>query len=88
MPPRSNNFTIDGANMGNQYATGPNSISGTTLGVDGIKEYKIITSMFGAEYGMEMGSQMVIVSKGGSNTVAWRRFRVSAQQPPGCAELL
>jgi len=68
MPPRSNNFTIDGAQIGNQYGTGPNSISGSTLGVDGIKEYKIVTSMFGPEYGMSMGSQMVIVSKSGSNT--------------------
>jgi hypothetical protein len=67
MPPRSNYFSLDGANIGNQYATGPNSISGTTLGVDGIKEYKIVTSMFGPEYGMEMGSQMIIVSKGGTN---------------------
>jgi hypothetical protein len=67
MPPRSNNFTIDGAQIGNQYGTGPNSISGSTLGVDGIKEYKIVTSMFGPEYGMSMGSQMVIASKSGSN---------------------
>ncbi len=67
MPPRSNNYTIDGALMGNQYATGPGSIAGSTLGVDGIKEYKIVTNMFGPEYGMTMGSQMVIVSKGGTN---------------------
>src|SRR5260370_930066 len=68
MPPRSNNFTIDGAQIGNQYGTGPNSISGSTLGVDGIKEYKIVTSMVGPEYGMSMGSQIVIVGKSGSNT--------------------
>jgi hypothetical protein len=67
MPPRSNYFSIDGAAMGNQYATGPNSIAGNTIGVDGIKEYKIVTSMFGPEYGVSMGSQMIIVSKGGSN---------------------
>src|SRR6266849_1738616 len=67
MPPRSNNFTMDGAQIGNQYGTGPNSISGSTLGVDGIKEYRIVTNMFGPEYGMSMGSQMVIVSKGGTN---------------------
>jgi len=66
-PARSNNFTLDGAPMVNQYGTGPNSISGSTLGVDGIKEYKLVTNMFGAEYGMTMGSQMVIVSKGGAN---------------------
>jgi hypothetical protein len=67
MPPRSNTFSMDGALIGNQYGTGPNSISGSTLGVDGIKEYKIVTNMFGPEYGMNMGSQMVIVSKGGTN---------------------
>ena len=65
--PRSNSFYIDGASMVNQFGTGPNSIAGTTLGVDGIKEYRVVTSMFGAEYGMTMGSQMIIVSKGGTN---------------------
>lgn len=66
-PPRSNNFILDGAIMQNQYGTGPNSIAATTLGVDGIKEYRVITDMFGAEYGLTMGSQMVILSKGGTN---------------------
>jgi hypothetical protein len=65
--PRSNNFSIDGAIMQNQYGAGPNSIGGTTLGVDGIKEYKIVTSLFSADYGMSMGSQMIIVSKSGTN---------------------
>jgi hypothetical protein len=66
-PARSNSFTLDGALMVNQFGTGANSEAGTTLGVDGIKEYKVITNMFSADYGMTMGSQMVIVSKGGSN---------------------
>jgi Carboxypeptidase regulatory-like domain len=66
-PSRSNNFTLDGAPLVNQYGTGANSIAGSTLGVDGIREYKVVTNMFSAEYGMTMGSQMVIVSKGGTN---------------------
>ena len=66
-PPRSNNYVMDGGLLSNQYATGTNSIGGTTLGVDGIKEYKVITTNFSAEYGMTMGSQMVIVSKSGTN---------------------
>ncbi len=65
--PRSNNFTIDGAIMQNQYGAGPNSIGATTLGVDGIKEYKVVTNLFSADYGMSMGSQMIIVSKSGTN---------------------
>lgn len=65
--PRSNNYMIDGALMVTQNGTGPAGMTGNTLGVDGIKEYKVITSMFSAEYGLLMGSQMIIVSKGGSN---------------------
>lgn len=65
--PRSNSFYLDGASMVNQFGTGSNSIAGTTLGVDGIKEYKVVTSMFGAEYGMTMGSQTIMVSKSGTN---------------------
>jgi hypothetical protein len=67
LPPRSNNWTIDGALMTNQYATGGNDIAGNTLGVDGIKEYRVITNNFSADYGMMMGSQTVIVSKSGTN---------------------
>ncbi len=66
-PPRSNNFTLDGAITTNQYGTGANSEANTTLGVDGIKEYKVVTSMFSADYGMTMGSQLVIVTKSGTN---------------------
>ena len=44
------------------------SMSGGTLGIEGIREYRVITSGFGAEYGMTMGSQMMIVSKGGTNS--------------------
>jgi hypothetical protein len=66
-PPRSNFFTLDGAPIGNAYNTGPNSEGNNAMGVDGIKEFKTITSMFGAEYGMNMGAQVVMVSKGGTN---------------------
>jgi len=63
----SNNLTLDGTSMVNASGWGSSSIAGTTLGVDGIKEYKVITSAFSAEYGMTMGSQMVMVSKAGTN---------------------
>ena len=66
-PTISNNFLLDGTSIVNQSGWTGSSIAGTTLGVDGIKEYKVITSSFSAEYGMTMGSQMLIVSKGGSN---------------------
>ena len=66
-PTISNNFLLDGTSLVNQFGGSTSSEAGTTLGVDGIKEYKVITSAFSAEYGMTMGSQMVMVSKGGAN---------------------
>src|ERR1700680_2136532 len=67
-PVRSNNFTLDGAIL--QGANGRSPVagdSGDALGLDGIKEYRIVTGTFQAEYGLAMGSQMVAVSKGGTN---------------------
>jgi Carboxypeptidase regulatory-like domain/TonB dependent receptor-like, beta-barrel len=64
---RSNYFTLDGAPVGTMYARSPASEGNSTLGVDGIKEYRVITNNFPAEYGMAMGSQLVMVSKGGGN---------------------
>ena len=66
-PDRSNNFTLDGAILQNQFGRNPSSEGDTTLGVEGIKEYKVITTNFAAEYGVTMGSQMVMVSSSGTN---------------------
>jgi hypothetical protein len=66
-PVRSNNYLLDGAPMNNYVGTAGGSAVGTTLGVDGILEYRVITNSFPAEYGSSMGSQMVLVSKSGSN---------------------
>jgi hypothetical protein len=66
-PPRSNNYILDGAPLVNLYGGSSAGATGSTLGVDGIQEYKLITNSFTAEYGQTMGSQMVMVSKGGSN---------------------
>ena len=63
----SNNFLLDGTPTQNVLGYNGASAVGTTLGLDGIREYKVITNAFSAEYGMNMGSQMTIVSKGGSN---------------------
>lgn len=67
-PPRSNNFTLDGAILQTMLGRSPVAgNSGDALGVDGIKEFQIVAGTFQAEYGLAMGSQMVAVSKGGTN---------------------
>jgi len=66
-PVNSNNFLLDGTQITNQSDWGTASLAGTTLGLDGIQEFKILTSGYDASYGMKMGSEMLIVSKGGTN---------------------
>jgi hypothetical protein len=72
-PIRSNNYLLDGASMVTLYGATSSSFSGTTLGIEGIQEFRVVTNSFSAEYGMTMGSQTVIVSKSGTN-----QFRGSA----------
>jgi hypothetical protein len=66
-PVISNNFLLDGTQIANQSNWGTASFAGTTLGLDGIREFKVLTSTYDASYGMSMGSEMVIISKGGTN---------------------
>ena len=58
-PLRSNMYTLDGAIMGNIDGASASSISGESLGLDGISEYRTMTNSYGAEYGLVMGSQTV-----------------------------
>jgi hypothetical protein len=67
-PQRSNVYMLDGDLMMSASDNNGSSAMGTTLGVDGIQEYRIITNNFDAEYGMAMGSQMTVASKSGTNS--------------------
>jgi len=64
---RSNMFTIDGTSMMNMMGTASASASGNSLGVDGIKEFKTVTSAMSAEYGGVEAAQIQMVSKNGTN---------------------
>jgi hypothetical protein len=66
-PVISNNFLLDGTQIANQSNWGTASFAGTTLGLDGIQEFKVLTDTYDASYGMSMGSQLVMISKGGAN---------------------
>jgi Carboxypeptidase regulatory-like domain len=66
-PVISNNFLLDGTQIANQSDWGTASFAGTTLSVDGIQEYKVLTSAYDASYGMSMGSELVMISKSGTN---------------------
>jgi len=65
--PRSNSILLDGAILQNGFGLNSASVSGSSLGLDGIKELKVITNLFSAEYGLTMGSQTVMASRSGTN---------------------
>ena len=66
-PIRSNSYLLDGAITSNLTGVNGASAIGTTLGIDGILEYKVVTNSVTADYGAYMGSQSTIVSKSGTN---------------------
>jgi outer membrane receptor protein involved in Fe transport len=63
----SNYMMLDGANISSIKPGSGVSLTGSMLGVEGIREFRVITNFFPAEYGMTMGSQMVVATKGGTN---------------------
>ncbi|MBI2817200.1 MAG: TonB-dependent receptor [Acidobacteria bacterium] len=66
-PGRSNNFLLDGALMTNLNGNGPSTNADWSPGVEGIREFRVVTNSFSAEYGLKMGAQVMIASKGGTN---------------------
>jgi hypothetical protein len=65
--PVSNTFLLDGTIINDQGNGTPGGASGTNLGVDTIREFKIYTSSYSAEYGHTMGSVVTAVTRSGTN---------------------
>src|SRR5438067_468741 len=64
---RSNSFLIDGANMKGYAGIATVTAADSTLGVDTIREFRVVTNAFSADYGRAMGGVISIATKSGSN---------------------
>ena len=88
--PTSNYFTVDGvsANLGSFGGAGTvvgsgeslNAAGGTNslVSVDGLQEFRILTSSFAPEYGRTPGGQVILLTRSGTNTfhgTAFEYFR-------------
>lgn len=73
-PIRSNSIMMDGANIVAGGGINGVSVSGSMLGIEAIREFRVITNSFPAEYGMTMGSQTTVVTKSGTNQVHGSAF--------------
>jgi hypothetical protein len=72
--PRSNVYLIDGT-LQNDFTNGPaGSAAGTALGNETIREFRVETNAYGAEFGRNSGGQVHVVTKSGSNDVSGSAF--------------
>ena len=79
--PTENLYLVDGLIV-NDYANGsPGSGLNVNLGVDAVREFAVLTSDFGAQYGMTSGGVVNAIFKSGTNQIhgdAFGFFRNSA----------
>jgi hypothetical protein len=84
--PYANSFMLDGTDI-NDHANGtPGGSAGTNLGVDGVQEFKINTSVSPAEYGRSSGGVIAAITRSGTNSVhgsAFEFLRNNALDSPG-----
>lgn len=65
--PRSNVYLLDGTTQ-NDFTNGPaGSAAGTALGIETIREFRVETNAYGAEFGRNSGGQINVISKSGTN---------------------
>jgi hypothetical protein len=73
--PRSNVYLLDGT-LQNDFTNGPaGSAAGTALGLETVREFRVETNSYGAEFGRNFGGQINVLTKSGSN-----RFSGSAYE--------
>lgn len=65
--PRSNVYLLDGTPL-NDFTNGPaGSAAGTALGMETIREFRVETNAYSAEFGRNSGGQINALSKSGTN---------------------
>jgi carboxypeptidase family protein/TonB-dependent receptor-like protein len=82
---RSNSFLIDGANMRGYAGMATVTAADSTLGVDTIQEFRVVTNAFSADYGRAMGGVVSIATKSGGNQLhgsGFEFFRNSKMDAP------
>ena len=65
---RSNVYLLDGT-LQNDFTNGPaGSAAGTSLGMEAIREFRVESNAYSAEFGRNYGGQINVLTKSGTNT--------------------
>jgi hypothetical protein len=73
-PARSNSYLLDGANLRSFYGVGIMTAAETSLGVETVREFRVVTNSFSADYGRSMGGVINVVTKSGGNDLRGSAF--------------
>ncbi len=72
--PQANSFWLDGADVNDSRNTMPGSAAGVLLGVDTVREFRVLTNSYSAEYGRSAGGAIVAVTRSGTNELHGSAF--------------
>src|SRR5262249_25446074 len=65
--PQQNLFLVDGTTINDTLKQTPGSAAGVSMGVETMREFRVLTSSFSAEYGGSGGATVNTVTKSGPN---------------------
>ncbi len=72
--PRTNIYLLDGT-LQNDFTNSPaSSAAGTALGMDTIREFRLASNSYSAEYGRAAGGQINVITKSGTNLFSGSAF--------------
>ena len=71
---RSNSYLIDGANTRGYHGMATVTAGDTTLGIETIREFRVVTNAFSADYGRVMGGVVSVATKSGTNALHGSAF--------------
>ena len=72
--PRGNVYLLDGTLL-NDFTNGPaGSAAGTALGMDTVREFRVETNAYSAEFGRAIGGQINVITKSGTNQLTGSLF--------------
>ena len=86
--PRSNVYLLDGT-LQNDFTNGPaGSAAGTALGIETIREFRVESNSYSAEFGRNSGGQINVLTKSGTNDFAGSAYEFHRNDALDAATIL